>query len=86
MKECKQNEIALTEADIREFLEAQQDYPELANYPMALKVSDVAEILNVGRSSVEELIRSDRLRYVRIGRLIRIPRDAVYDMLHELGA
>jgi len=86
MNECKEKEITITEADLKEYLEAQQDYPELAHYPMALKIDQVAEILNVGRSSVDELVRSNRIRYVRIGKLIRIPRDAVYEFLHEMSA
>ena len=78
--------LTLTQEELKELIEAQQDYPELARYPMALKVSDVAEILNVGRSSVDELVHSNRIRYVRVGKLIRIPRDAVYEFLHDLGA
>ena len=86
MTELKEREITLTESDLKELIEAQQDYPELAHYPMALKVTDVAEILNVGRSSVDELVHSNRIRYVRVGKLIRIPRDAVYEFLRDLGA
>ena len=81
-----QETLTLTQEELKELIEAQQDYPELARYPMALKVSDVAEILNVGRSSVDELVHSNRIRYVRVGKLIRIPRDAVYEFLHDLGA
>lgn len=42
-----------------------------------LKVTEVAADLRVGRNQAYELIRSGQLRSVRIGRAIRVPREAL---------
>jgi excisionase family DNA binding protein len=41
-------------------------------------------MLNVGRSTAYDLIRSGRLRSVKIGRRRLIPRDALEDLLASL--
>ena len=38
-------------------------------------------ILGIGRNTAYELIRSDQIRSVRIGRQLRVPKDAVLDFL-----
>lgn len=52
--------------------------------PLLLRVEDAAELLNVGRSTVYDLIRSRRLRSVKIGRRRLIPRDAIADVVADL--
>jgi excisionase family DNA binding protein len=42
-----------------------------------LKVTEVAADLRVGRNQAYELVRSGRIRSVRIGRAIRVPREAL---------
>jgi excisionase family DNA binding protein len=42
-----------------------------------LKVTEVAADLRIGRNQAYELIRSGQLRSVRIGRAIRVPREAL---------
>jgi excisionase family DNA binding protein len=42
-----------------------------------LKPKEVAADLRCGRNQVYELIRTGRLRSVRIGRAIRVPREAL---------
>jgi excisionase family DNA binding protein len=44
-----------------------------------LKVGEVAAILRCGKNQAYELIRDGRLRSVRIGRAIRVPREALED-------
>lgn len=44
-----------------------------------LKVREVAAILRCGKNQAYELIRDGRLRSVRIGRAIRVPREALED-------
>lgn len=53
----------------------------LERLPVALSVSDVAEVLGIGRSSAYGLVRCGRLRSIRIGRKIRIPKDALAEFL-----
>ena len=49
--------------------------------PLALTVLEAGQVLRVGRSVTYELVRSGQLRSVRIGRSIRIPRDALVEYL-----
>lgn len=53
--------------------------------PRLLKVEDAARLLNVGRSAVYDLIRSGRLRSVKIGKSRRIPREAVDEVIAALA-
>ena len=51
------------------------------NLPLALTVLEAGQVLRGGRSVTYELVRSGQLRSVRIGRSIRIPRDALVEYL-----
>ena len=51
------------------------------NLPLAMTVLEAGQVLRVGRSVTYELVRSGQLRSVRIGRSIRIPRDALVEYL-----
>ena len=51
------------------------------NLPLARTVLEAGQVLRVGRSVTYELVRSGQLRSVRIGRSIRIPRDALVEYL-----
>jgi excisionase family DNA binding protein len=53
---------------------------------LLLRPEEVAQALNVGRSTVFELLRTGELRSVKIGALRRIPADAVAEYLDGLGA
>jgi excisionase family DNA binding protein len=52
--------------------------------PRCLRVEEAARLLNVGRSTAYELIRSGRLRSVKIGRRRLIPREALESLLASL--
>jgi excisionase family DNA binding protein len=45
--------------------------------PRCLRVDDAARVLNVGRSTVYDLIRTGRLRSIKIGRRRLVPREAL---------
>lgn len=49
--------------------------------PLTLRVEELMPILGIGRNTAYELIRSDQIRSVRIGRKLRVPKDAVLDFL-----
>jgi excisionase family DNA binding protein len=53
---------------------------------LLLRPEEVAQALNVGRSTVFELMRTGELRSVKIGALRRVPTDAVTEFLDGLGA
>ena len=40
-------------------------------------------ILNIGRNTAYELVRSGKIRSIRIGRQLRIPKDAIRDYLAQ---
>lgn len=51
---------------------------------LLLTVEEAAEVLAVGRTTVFHLIRSGELATVRIGRLRRIPMEALQDFTRGL--
>ena len=51
----------------------------LADLAEFLRVDEVAAHLDCSKGTVYEAIRCGQLRHCRIGRLVRIPRDAVRD-------
>ena len=51
--------------------------------PLVLTVEELMPILGIGRNTAYELIRSDQIRSVRIGRQLRVPKDAVLDFLTQ---
>ena len=58
-------------------------YRSLDDLPLTLRVEDLMPILDVGRNTAYELVRSGQIRSIRIGRQLRIPRDAVLEFLNE---
>ena len=54
----------------------------LKKYPAVLSISDVAEILNVTPATVRRHIKTNDLPHIKVGRLVRIPKDSLIDYLH----
>lgn len=52
------------------------------NLPMVMRVEDLMPVLKIGRNSAYALVRSGQIRCIRIGKAIRIPREAVMDFLN----
>lgn len=57
-----------------------RSYDEL---PLTLRVEDLMPILGIGRNTAYELVRSGKIRNIRIGRQLRIPKDAIQDYLAQ---
>ena len=57
-----------------------RSYDEL---PLTLRVEDLMPILGIGRNTAYELVRSGKIRSIRIGRQLRIPKDAIQDYLTQ---
>ena len=53
-------------------------YDEL---PLTLRVEDLMPILGIGRNTAYELVRSKQIFSVKIGRQLRIPKQALIDYL-----
>lgn len=65
----------------------QPDVPAAQTEPLAkrlLTVKETSEILGVSRSTIYELIASDDLEVVRIGRSLRVPTAAIDDFVDRL--
>ena len=58
-------------------------YRDLHELSVTLRVEDLMPLLGIGRNTAYELIRSEQIRSVRIGRQIRIPRDALLEFLRK---
>jgi excisionase family DNA binding protein len=54
--------------------------------PLVLTVCEVAKILRLGKMSVYEAVSRGEIPYIRIGRRILIPRNALERMLDNLGS
>ena len=57
-------------------------YRSLDDLPLALRVEDLMPVLDIGRNTAYELVRSGQIRSIRIDRQLRIPRDAVVEFLN----
>ena len=55
-----------------------RSYDEL---PLTLRVEDLMPILGIGRNTAYELVRSKQIFIVKIGRQLRIPKQALIDYL-----
>ena len=53
------------------------DYRSLDDLPLTLRVEELMPILGIGRNTAYELVRSGKIRSIRIGRQLRIPKDAL---------
>ena len=59
------------------------NYRSFEELPLTLRVEDLMPILNIGRNTAYELVRSGKIRSIRIGRQLRIPKDAIQDYLAQ---
>lgn len=48
---------------------------KIHEYPQVLDVTDIQEILNIGRRQAYELVNSGQFHTVRIGKRIKIPKN-----------
>ena len=52
---------------------------------MVMHVEELAALLDIGRNAAYELVRSGKIASLRIGRTIRIPREAVINYLTSIA-
>ena len=55
----------------------------LMNYPPVLSVDEVAEILGVTGKTIRHLIRAGDIDCIKVGRLIRIPKDRLVEYIDK---
>ena len=59
------------------------NYHSFEELPLTLRVEDLMPILGIGRNTAYELVCSGKIRSIRIGRQLRIPKDAIQDYLAQ---
>lgn len=58
------------------------DKKDIADFPLVLKVEDVAEIMEIGRVTAYNLAHAEGFPCKLIGRRLVIPRDAFFNWLN----
>ena len=58
-------------------------YHSFDDLPLTLRVEDLMPILHIGRNTAYELVRSKQIYSVKIGRQLRIPKQALIDYLEN---
>ena len=59
--------------------------PNLAGAPLLLTIAQVAELLNLGRTKTIELLMSNQIKSIKLGRRRLIPRESVEKFVSELS-
>lgn len=57
------------------------NYHSFDELPLTLRIEDLMPILGIGRNTAYELVRSKQIYSVKIGRQLRIPKQALIDYL-----
>ena len=57
------------------------EYRSFDDLPLTLRVEDLMPILGVGRNTAYELVSSGQIRSIRIGKQLRIPKQALIEYL-----
>ena len=60
-----------------------KQYTDLNDLPLSLRVGDLMPILDIGRNTAYSLVRSGQIRSVKVGRQLRIPRNAIIEFLNK---
>ena len=58
-----------------------KNYYSIEELPLVLRVEDLMPILDIGRNTAYALVRSGKIRGIRVGSHLRIPRDALIEFL-----
>lgn len=56
-------------------------YTNFDDLPLVLTVENVSEVLDISTNTAYELLRSGKLRCVKVGRQYRIPKTAILEYL-----
>ena len=58
-------------------------YWSLDDLPVTLRVEELMPVLGIGRNTAYALVRSGKLRSIRVGRQVRIPKNALIEFLEN---
>ena len=59
----------------------ENNYRSFDGLPLALRVEDLMPVLGIGRNTAYELVRSGQIRSIKVGKQIRIPKEALREYL-----
>ena len=59
------------------------NYVSYGDIPLIMTVEDLMPLLLIGRNTAYELVRSGEIKSIRVGRQIRITRDALIEFLED---
>jgi excisionase family DNA binding protein len=59
----------------------EMNYTDFTQIPLVFSVDDLAEFLGIGKNSAYDLVRCGRIKSIRVGHMIRIPKSALFDFL-----
>ena len=57
----------------------------LDDLPLTLTVDEAGKVLRVGRNTAYELVRCGQLRSIKVGRQLRIPKQALQEYLGQVN-
>ena len=58
-------------------------YRSLEELPLVLRVEDLMAVLDVGRNTAYELVRSGQIESIRVGRQLRITKQALVAFMNN---
>ena len=59
----------------------ENNYRSFDELPLALRVEDLMPVLGIGRNTAYELVRSGQIRSIKVGKQLRIPKEALREYL-----
>ena len=59
----------------------EKKYYSFDDLPLSLNVDDLMAVLHIGRNTAYELIRSNQIFSIRVGKQLRVPKEAVIEYL-----
>ena len=59
----------------------ENNYRSFDELPLTLRVEELMPILGIGRNTAYELVRSGQIRSIKVGKQIRIPKEALREYL-----
>lgn len=60
-------------------------YSNFNDIPLLLSVEQLTDLLGIGRNTAYGLVRCGRIKCIRIGRKIRIPRENIREFFIQVG-
>ncbi len=74
----------MSEADTSELLvDTRPVYSSLDDLPLIMRVEELMPILRIGRNTAYELVRSGQIKSIKIGRQLRVPKQAIMGYLES---